>query len=130
MMADHLDPCILSFFSLAVISRNIRQIRQICQLLSVLLEFRKTQLSASLMYLFEIKRAEKDSDDCRMRQRTSVIWSTYRMSGKYLKFYSYVYQDGIACLRKNLCATGFRRAFNALNDLPSGYFDLFFIRAS
>ena len=40
------DPNILSFFSLAMIGKNVRQIREICQILLISLSFGKTQLSA------------------------------------------------------------------------------------
>ena len=38
------DPNILSFFTLAMIGKNIRQISQICQILLINLSFGKTQI--------------------------------------------------------------------------------------
>ena len=50
-MGDHLGSIDFVFFSLTRIGRNIMQIRQICQILLINLNFRKTQMSGVQMFV-------------------------------------------------------------------------------
>ena len=93
------DPNILSFISLAMISKNIRQIRHICQILLISFSFGKTQISTTrLNFSFQVIRQPNQEGTPAVFRNDIDKWGTYNV----------VYVDG----KNNVSPPGSRTSWH------------------